>query len=52
MNCFGVKSCGRLPFENALNASNRWGPECMDFGDAKAMSWLDGAQATSELPAA
>lgn len=33
MNCPGVKSCGRPPFENAPNGSNRWGLECMDFGD-------------------
>jgi hypothetical protein len=33
MNYSGVSSCGRLPFENAPNGSNRWGLEYMDFGD-------------------
>jgi hypothetical protein len=32
-NCSGVRSRGRLPFENAPNGSNRWRLECMDFGD-------------------
>jgi hypothetical protein len=35
-NYSGVRSCGRLPFENAPNGSNRWGPECMDFGATPA----------------
>ena len=35
-NCSGVRSCGRLPFENAPNGSNRWGLECMDFGAVPA----------------
>jgi hypothetical protein len=35
-NCSGMRSCGRLPFENAPNGSNRWGLECMDFGAVPA----------------
>ena len=49
-NYSGVRSCGRLPFENALNGSNRWGLECMDFGAVPA--YVKAGWSASEIQAA
>src|SRR5271157_2736936 len=49
-NYSGVRSCGRLPFENAPNGSNRWGLECMDFGAVPA--YVKAGWSASEIQAA
>ena len=53
VNCFGVRSCGRLPLKMPPTVRNRWGLECMDFGDASLChGWMERKQHLSRPAAA